>query len=139
MIMRSLSFSQRALIILTIVALIFSIGCTPATTTANSPNPTPSIAIASPPKQTLPPSVADAVRRDISRRTGIHANQVNIAQSSPQTWSDGCLGLPKPDEFCTEALVTGWQVVATDSSQTWKFRTDRDGSVLRLESSGSSR
>jgi hypothetical protein len=130
------------LIILTIVVLIFSIGCTPATTTANSSQPatpTPSVAIASRPKQTLPPSVADAVRRDISRRTGIPANQVNIAQSSSQTWPDGCLGLPKPDEFCTEALVTGWQVVATDGSQMWKFRTDRDGSVLRLESSGSSR
>ncbi len=137
MIMRSLSSAQRALIILTIVALIFSIGCTPVTTTANSPNPTPSVAIASPPKPTLPPSVADAVRRDISRRTGIPANQVNITQSSSQTWPDGCFGLPKPDEFCTEALVTGWQVVATDGSQIWKFRTDRDGSVLRLESSGS--
>lgn len=138
MIMRSLSFSQRALIILTIVVLIFSIGCTPATTTANPATPTPS-ATASPPKPTLPPSVADAVRRDVSRRTGIPANQVNIAQSSSQTWPNGCLGLPKPDEFCTEALVTGWQVVATGGSQTWKFRTDRDGSVLRLESSGSSR
>jgi len=62
---------------------------------------------------------------------------VKISQSSSQTWPDGCLGLPKPDEFCTEALVTGWQVVATDGSQIWKFRTDRDGSVLRLESSGS--
>lgn len=136
MVMRSLSSAQPALIMLTIVALIFSLGCTPATTTANPPNPTPSVT-ASPPKPTLPPSVADAVRRDISRRTGIPANQVNINQSSSQTWSDGCLGLPKPDEFCTEALVTGWQVVATGGSQIWKFRTDRDGSVLRLESSGS--
>jgi len=136
MIMRSLSDFQRFLVILAVIALIFSVGCTPATTTANSGKPAtpiPSVAIASPQTQTLPPSVADAVRRDVSRRTGIPANQLNISQSSPQTWPDGCLGLPKPDEFCTEALVTGWQVFATDGSQTWKFRTDRDGSVLRLE------
>ena len=53
----------------------------------------------------LPPQVANVVRQDLSRRTGIAPGQLRITQSSPETWPNGCLGLAEPDQFGTPALV----------------------------------
>lgn len=83
----------------------------------------------------LPPQIAAAVRQDLSRKTGIPIGQFKVTDSSRKTWSNGCLGLPKPDEFCTEALVEGWRVVLSDGRQTWVYRTNDSGQSLRLEKS----
>lgn len=37
------------------------------------------------------------------------------------------------DEVCTQALVEGWQITLSDGSQTWSYRIDSEGLVLRLE------
>jgi len=83
--------------------------------------------------QRLPRPVANAVRQDLSRRVGIPPGQLRIIKYSRETWPDSCLGLPRPDEFCTQALVEGWRVVVSDGRQTWVYRTDSQGRNLRLE------
>lgn len=85
----------------------------------------------------LPPRVANAVRQDLSRKTGIAPGQLRITQFSRQTWPDGCLGLPEPDQFCTQALVEGWRVVVTHQDQTWVYRTNDSGSLVKLETTAS--
>lgn len=81
----------------------------------------------------LPRRVANAVLQDLSRRTGIPIDQLKIVEFSQKTWSNGCLGLPQPDEFCTQVLVEGWRVVVSDGRQTSIYRTDSTGRNLRLE------
>lgn len=81
----------------------------------------------------LPARIANAVVRDLAKRTGIEPGQLKVTQSSQQTWSDGCLGLARPDEICTQALVDGWRVVVSNKRRSWVYRTDRNGRVLRLE------
>ena len=81
----------------------------------------------------LPNTVANTVRRDLSRRTGIPAEKWKITKFSRKTWPNGCLGLGRADEVCTQALVEGWQITLSDGSQTWSYRTDSEGLVLRLE------
>lgn len=81
----------------------------------------------------LPRSVANAVLQDLSCRVGIPARLLRITEFSRQTWPDGCLGLPQPDAFCTQALVEGWRITLSDGRQTWVYRTDSQGRVLRLE------
>ena len=54
---------------------------------------------------------AKAVITDLSAHTGIPTTQLKITQSSRKTWSNGCLGIVKPNEICTQALVEGWRVV----------------------------
>lgn len=83
--------------------------------------------------QRLPRPVANAVRQDLSRRIGIPPGQLRIIKYSRETWPNGCLGLPRPDEVCTQALVEGWRVVVSDGRQTWVYRTDSQGRNLRLE------
>ena len=81
----------------------------------------------------LPDRVANAVLVDLSKQTTLSARQLQVTQYSRQTWSDGCLGLAKPGEICTQAVVEGWRVVVSDGQQNWVYRTDRNGRVLRLE------
>ncbi len=88
----------------------------------------PSLASPEPPN-----SVIAATRQDLSRKTNISVNRLQIQATQPQTWPDGCLGLAKPGEFCTQALVQGWRIVLTDKQKTWVYRTDSSGANLRLE------
>ncbi|KJH70732.1 hypothetical protein [Aliterella atlantica] len=85
----------------------------------------------------LPARLANAVILDLSKRTGIAPGRLQVTQSSRQTWSDGCLGLARPDEICTQALVDGWRVVVSNNRRTWVYRTDSTGRVLRLQGENS--
>ena len=78
--------------------------------------------------------VANAVITEVSKQTGISPNNLKITQYSRQTWSNGCLGLSKPGEICTQALVEGWRVVVSGNKRTWVYRSNRNGQILRLES-----
>ena len=80
-----------------------------------------------------PNSVIAAARQDLSRKTKISVNRLQIQASQPKTWPDGCLGLAKPGEFCTQALVEGWRIILTNNQKTWVYRTDSSGANLRLE------
>ena len=83
-------------------------------------------------KNDLPESVSQAVIQDVSRITNINPNRLKIISYSQQTWPNGCLGLPKPGEFCTQALVEGWRVVVANSDKEWIYHTNANGSSLRL-------
>ncbi|MBE9053476.1 hypothetical protein IQ243_24320 [Nostocales cyanobacterium LEGE 11386] len=82
----------------------------------------------------LPPPVANAVLRDLARRQNISTRELKIIDYRQQTWRNGCLELPQPDEFCTQALVPGWRVVVSNNRQNWIYHTNRNGRSLRLAS-----
>ncbi len=82
----------------------------------------------------LPRSVANAVIKDLSRRQGTLPNNIDIVEYAPQTWNNGCLELPKSGELCTQALVPGWRVVASDGRQNVVYHTNRTGRILRVNS-----
>ncbi|EAM50786.1 hypothetical protein CwatDRAFT_3781 [Crocosphaera watsonii WH 8501] len=82
----------------------------------------------------IPQAVIDAVFNDITKNNAISADKLEVKETQPNTWPDGCLGLAGPDEFCTQALVEGWRVTATDGQTTWAYRTDQTGANLRIES-----
>lgn len=82
----------------------------------------------------LTDSVAKAVITNLTQQTGIPPERLKITQYSRQTWSNGCLDLPKASEICTQALVEGWRVVVSGNGRTWVYRSDRNGRILRLES-----
>ena len=113
-------------------------GCTqqPPSSITSSPQLTNPVETSEPMiAQSEPPTtLINAVRQEVLNLTGIETFILQIKAFETKTWPDGCLGLAKPDEFCTQALVEGWRVVLTDGSQTWVYRTDGDGRVIRLES-----
>lgn len=82
---------------------------------------------------TMPPAIANTLRQDLSKQTGIPAKKLRVVEATSKTWSDGCLGLAKSDEMCSQALVNGWRVVLTNGTKRWIYRTDANGRVYRLE------
>jgi hypothetical protein len=73
------------------------------------------------------------LRQSLSKQTGIPAKKLRVVESSQRTWPDGCLGLAKADEMCTQMMVSGWRIVFTNGIQRWTFRTDSTGRNYRLE------
>ena len=85
----------------------------------------------------LPREVINAVRQDLSKLTGITNGQLKLVSATQETWSDSCLGLGRLDESCAQMLVEGWRVVMSNGSQTWNYRTDSNGTIVRLDSQNS--
>lgn len=83
--------------------------------------------------ESLPQSVAEAVRQDLAQQVGIKPDQLTITQATIQTWPDSCLGLAKSGEMCAQVLVEGWRVFLSNGQQVWVYRTDTQGKTLRLE------
>ena len=81
----------------------------------------------------LPPKVAQAVVADLAKLQKIPPAKLKVVKYSQESWSDGCLGLPQPEEICSQAIVEGWRVVVSDGSQEWVYRTDNSGRNVRLE------
>jgi hypothetical protein len=84
----------------------------------------------------LPNSVKNAVLRDIASRTRFEVSALRIVQAERQEWSDGCLGLGGPAESCMAGIVRGWRVTAEGGRQTFIYRTNESGSVVRQERRG---
>ncbi|MEH1827318.1 MAG: hypothetical protein V7L22_18460 [Nostoc sp.] len=82
----------------------------------------------------LPRLVANAVLRDLARRQGISTRELQIIDYNQQTWRNGCLELPQPDEICTQALIPGWRIVVSNGKQNWIYHTNNNGRSLRLAS-----
>jgi hypothetical protein len=72
-----------------------------------------------------------AVRQAVKQQFGV--TQITVVNRTRQTWPDGCLGLPKDQESCTGEVIYGWRMEVTDNLQTWFYRSDLYGNVLRLE------
>lgn len=83
----------------------------------------------------LPTPVANSIKQDMVQRFQVPLASIKVKNFSAQAWPDGCLGLAKTDEVCTQATVNGWQVEATDGSQSYIYRTDNTGKNLRTETS----
>ncbi|MDJ0661885.1 MAG: hypothetical protein QNJ42_20730 [Crocosphaera sp.] len=111
-------------------------GCQPSPD-SNIPQSPPETNISQPTMNNnteAPQAVINAVFNKITQNNAIEADNLQIQQTEAKTWSDGCLGLAQPDEFCTQALVEGWRIMVTDGQNTWVYRTDQTGGNLRQES-----
>ncbi|MGI8499665.1 MAG: hypothetical protein ACR2LR_00785 [Hassallia sp.] len=82
----------------------------------------------------LPRRVEAAVLRDASKRSQISLNELEIVESTPRTWNNGCLGVSQRSEICTQALVPGWKVVVSDGIHKWVYHTNSNGRSLRIVS-----
>ena len=125
--------------------LLSSLGPVAATATqatAQDSLPTPPSLNLQPPltlaqNNQLPASIANALLQQHAYTTGRPTYAFRVASATPATWSDSCLGLGTANELCAQAQVSGWQVILADDIQTWIYRTDAIGLVMRLESSQS--
>jgi hypothetical protein len=121
---------SKSRLLLTVVCASLSIGSSIAST-ANIPALSQPNNLTSATKQAPAPAVIQSIRQAVKKQFGVA--QIAVVSVTEQNWPDGCLGLPKGEEVCTMAIVTGWRVEVSDKLQTWFYRTDRTGKILRLE------
>lgn len=86
----------------------------------------------------LPEAIRENVLDAVAEQTGEGRSQFEIVAAQRRSWPDGCLGLTEPGSFCTQIVVSGWEVTASDGEETWVYRTDRDGSQVMLDTAASS-
>jgi formaldehyde-activating enzyme involved in methanogenesis len=115
---------------LTVICTSLTI-CSAIASTANIPALSQPTNLPSAANQAPAPAVIQSIRQAVKKQFGVA--QVAVVSAIEQNWPDGCLGLPKAEEVCTMAILTGWRVEVSDKLQTWFYRTDRMGKTLRLE------
>jgi hypothetical protein len=81
----------------------------------------------------LPPDVALNVQNQISQMLGVAAENIQITKVEQKDWPNGCLGLPQGDEVCTEAITPGWLLTFNINGQSYTYRVDKTGTVIRQE------
>jgi len=81
----------------------------------------------------LPPDVALNVRNQVSLILGVPVESIQLESIEQTDWLNGCLGLPEPEEVCTEVITPGWLLVFNAGGQEYRFRVDQTGTVIRRE------
>jgi hypothetical protein len=84
------------------------------------------------PAAPYPPAVVAAIER-LAEELGAAPQSIEVVRYEEAEWPDGCLGLPRLYEACTEAVTPGWRVILGLAGEIYSFRTDAVGSELREE------
>jgi hypothetical protein len=80
----------------------------------------------------LPAAVVTAMET-LAEELPAAVEEFQVVAFESAEWPDGCLGLAKPDEMCTQALVSGWRVVLEVQNQRYEVRTDMEGRQIRWQ------
>ena len=81
----------------------------------------------------VPPEVASNIQNKVSEILGVPVESIQFRSVEAQEWPNGCLGLPGPDEACTDVITPGWLVVFVADGQEYRFRVDQTGTMIRRE------
>ncbi|MFB2969736.1 S-layer homology domain-containing protein [Aerosakkonema sp. BLCC-F183] len=85
----------------------------------------------------LPEVITNGVLENLSQQTGIEISALRIVAAQQETWPDGCLGIASAGIVCSKALVPGWRVVVGSDRQSWVYRTNLTGSLIKLDPTAS--
>jgi hypothetical protein len=83
------------------------------------------------PEEPYPPAVPAAIAA-WAEAQGLDPSSVEVISYLPAEWSNGCLGLPGPDESCAPGTVSGWIVELRTGDQLGTAHTDDLGQQVRL-------
>ena len=81
----------------------------------------------------VPADVATNIKNKVSEILGVPVESIQLKSVEQQQWPNGCLGLPEPNEACTDVVTPGWLVVFTANGQEYRFRVDQTGTTIRRE------
>ncbi|MBS3903063.1 MAG: hypothetical protein KGZ30_01660 [Anaplasmataceae bacterium] len=57
-------------------------------------------------------------------------SQIEVVTVEATDWPNGCLGLEKEGEVCTQVIVPGFKVVLKFDGTDYTFRTDTEGTIV---------
>jgi hypothetical protein len=66
-------------------------------------------------------SVQDEMRKDLAERLGIASEDISVSSFREVTWRNGCLGVEREGQACTQALVDGFLAELTDGDLAYRY------------------
>ncbi|MCR4326297.1 MAG: hypothetical protein NUV52_01425 [Candidatus Roizmanbacteria bacterium] len=69
-------------------------------------------------------------KRDLARELGVSADNIQLVQSSQREWPDGCLGVEKEGQVCTQVITPGYQIILEADGTEYTYRTNMNGTVI---------
>ena len=76
---------------------------------------------------------ARSAREHLAAELGVDADDIAVESTLAQDWSDSCLGLGGPAESCLAAITPGFAMVLEYDGETYNYRTNLDGTSVRVE------
>ena len=73
-----------------------------------------------------------AAQEYLVAQLGVALGDVQVISTEPTEFSDGCLGLGRPDESCLQAITPGWLIMVEVAGQEYEVRTDQTGQQVRM-------
>ncbi|MEO6508968.1 MAG: hypothetical protein ABIO02_03370 [Patescibacteria group bacterium] len=64
---------------------------------------------------------------------GVPEGEAIVMSAYEKEWPNGCLGLAKKDEMCTEVITPGYEVTVQGNGKVVVYRTNMDGSTIRVQ------
>jgi hypothetical protein len=127
--------------LLTVFVLALS-GCIVTTPTPGAPateaptgTPTEDTATVEPPAGTATPAMPAAITRardTFAQQMDMAGDAFTVVSYEEAEWPDGCLGLAKPDEMCTMAIVPGYLIILEAEGTRYALRTSLTGDTVRV-------
>lgn len=81
----------------------------------------------------LPPKAVLDGQRILADELGAEIFNVQLVEVERMDWSDGCLGLGRPDEGCLAAVTSGWRAIFEVDGIRYEVRTDETGEAIRWQ------
>lgn len=66
-------------------------------------------------------SVIDKAKNMLSIKLKLDKSKISVFSSAKVNWSDGSLGCPKPGEFYTQSIVSGYKIVLSSGGKTYNY------------------
>ncbi|MDB9315098.1 PEP-CTERM sorting domain-containing protein [Spirulina sp. CS-785/01] len=82
------------------------------------------------PQATLPDEVTQLILNQAAEDTNLPLSALQIESAFDVTWSNGCMGMRRPGQFCTMALVDGWRVSVISDNHELTYHTSGSRAFL---------
>jgi hypothetical protein len=134
-------------ICLTLLLLMFLSACSPVSSPSDSAtgavSPSPTVDSTSEADRPVQRSLGDStsalsdqltqrLKSFLAEETGIAPEAIALQQSEPVEWTNACLEVASPEEFCAQVITPGYRVVLDTPQGEYVVHTDQLGQAIRL-------
>lgn len=75
----------------------------------------------------VPAGMLEEMKADLTERTGLSADEIEVVRAEAVTWRDGSLGCPEPGMMYTQALVEGFLVILEADGEEHRYHAAQAG------------
>lgn len=124
----------KALTLFTVLAAILSACATAGNEAVPPVDNTPTTEVDQPEPTTTPEDAIDplkAIKEYLNEKYGVDPEEVVLIKQEAREWTDGCLGLGRPEEGCMAVITPGYLVVVQTPQGSFTFHTETALDIFR--------